>query len=279
MGSAEHRRSERILASLPVLVVGLDPLGEEFAEETRTIVVNRQGALIMLKHALAPENTVRIFQLQTDAAADFRVVGPTRVATNEGTEWGVEYLKEGTEIWGVDFPPQPPEAETKNASALLECQSCLKKYFWPLTLVEVEVLDSTGVIHNFCTQCSRPTAWIYADVARRPAQLSVSTPASPSMQPNLDHERREGKRLLIKLPILVKNQKGEAEIARTENFSRADLAVALALNLAVGDSVTVVCPYTASGRNLERSAKVLRSGSLAAKGRKIYGIRYALTPA
>ena len=275
MGSAEHRRSERIMVSLPVLVVGIDSAGEEFAEEARTVVVNRQGALILLKHALVAENTIRIFQLQSDAAADFRVVGPTRLSTNEGTEWGVEYLKEGTDIWGVEFAPQPPASEAKNASALLECQTCQKKYFWPLTLAEVEVLDSTGVIHNFCTQCSRPTAWIYADVARRPAQLSVSTIATPPPQPNLDHERREGKRLLIKLPILVKNQKGEAEIARTENFSRSDLAVALALSLGVGDSVTVVCPFTSSGRNLERNAKVLRSDSVSAKGRKLYGIRFA----
>ena len=54
MGSPEHRQSERILVSLPVLVVGIDPSGEEFAEETRTVVVHREGALIMLKHALAP---------------------------------------------------------------------------------------------------------------------------------------------------------------------------------------------------------------------------------
>lgn len=279
MGSAEHRRSERILVSLPILMVGFDPSGEEFAEEARTVVVNREGALIMLKHALAPENTVRIIQLQSDAAADFRVVGPTRLATNEGTEWGVEYLKEGMDIWGVDFPPLPPEAEAKNASALLECQTCQKKYFWPLTLVEIEVLDSTGIIQNFCAQCSSPTSWIYADSARRPAQFSASTLVSPSPRPKLGPERRDCKRLLIKLPILVKNQKGEAETTRTENFSRGDLAVALALNLAVGDSVTVVCPYTSSGRNLERSAKVLRSEGFAVKGRKVYGIRYALTPA
>jgi len=278
MGSPEHRRSERILVSLPVLVVGIDPSGEEFAEETRTVVVNREGALIMLKHTLAPENNLRIIQLQSDAAADFRVVGPTRLATNEGIEWGVEYLKEGTDIWGVDFPPQPPEGEAKNASALLECQTCQKKYFWPLTLVEVEVLESTGIIRNFCTQCSMPTSWIYADIARRPAQFSASTLCSHSPQPKLDLERRECKRLLIKLPILVKNQKGEVEAAMTENFSRGDLAVALALRLAVGDSVTVVCPFTSSGRNLERSAKVLRSDSIAVKGRKVYGIRYALAP-
>lgn len=278
MGSAEHRRSERILVSLPILVVGLNPSGEEFAEESRTVVVNREGALIMLKNALSPENTVRIIQLQSDATAEFRVVGPTRLTTNEGTEWGVEYLKEGMDIWGVDFPPQPPDAEAKSASALLECRVCQKKYFWPLTLMEVEVLDTTGIIQNFCVQCSSPTSWIYADIARRPALFSASTFVSPSPPLKLDPERRECKRLLIKLPILVKNQKGESEAARTENFSRGDLAVALALKLAVGDSVVVVCPFTSSGRNLERNAKVLRSEGFAIKGRKVYGIRYALAP-
>ncbi len=69
------------MLSLPILVAGLDPAGQEFTEETRTLVVNREGALILLQHALAPEETIRIINLQNDAAANFRVVGPTRLAT------------------------------------------------------------------------------------------------------------------------------------------------------------------------------------------------------
>jgi hypothetical protein len=278
MGSPEQRRSERIMVSLPIMVAGLDPSGAEFSEETRTAVVNREGALILLKHSLARDQHIRIINLQNDAAADFRIVGPTRVSTDDGTEWGVEYLKAGLEIWGVGFPSGSSENQVQ-ASALLECQACHKKYFSPLTLVEIEVLESTGLIENFCSACGKTTSWIYADASRRPSQAGSLAGITSIQQAQPANERRENKRLLLKLPVLVRNQKGESESGKTENLSHADLAVALALDLAVGDFVSVICPVTASGKNLERSAKVMRKDKFSTKDRKLYGMRYASPPA
>src|SRR5690348_5858771 len=103
MGSHGQRRSDRIRMAIPILVAGRDPSAGEFAEETRTLVVNRGGTLILLKHPLHADDPLRIFNLISDAAADFRVVGPTSEVTSEGTEWGVEYLKDGVNIWGIDF--------------------------------------------------------------------------------------------------------------------------------------------------------------------------------
>ena len=278
MSSPEQRRSERLMVSIPILVAGLDPSGAEFSEETRTAVVNREGALVLLKHSLAREHHVRIINLQSEAAADFRIVGPTRLATDEGTEWGVEYLKDGMEIWGVDFPFHPEERQGQ-ASALLECQACHKKYFWPLTLVEIEVLESTGIIENFCNACGKSTSWVYAEASRRLPQATPSLGVTSIPQSKPAIERRENKRLLLRLPVLVRNQKGEAEEGKTENLSHADLAVALALDLAVGQFVSVICPLTTSGQNLERSAKVMRKDKFSVKDRKLYGMRYALPAA
>lgn len=278
MSSPEQRRSERIRVSIPIMVAGLDPSGAEFSEETRTAIVNREGALILLKHSLAPQQNIRIINLQSEAAADFRIVGPTRLATDEGTEWGVEYLKAGMEIWGVDFPFRPEEKQGQ-ASALLECLTCHKKYFWPLTLVEIEVLESTGIIENFCNACVKSTSWVYADASRRPPQAtsSVGVTSLPKAQSGI--ERRENRRLLLRLPVLVRNHKGEREEGKTENLSHADLAVALALDLAVGEFINVICPLTTSGKNLERSARVMRKDKFSAKDRKLYGMRYAMPPA
>jgi hypothetical protein len=278
MGTSEHRRSERILLTIPILVMGIDLSGEEYTEETHTVVLNREGALIALQHAMAPQNTLRIINLQTDAAASFRVVGRTRPATSDGTEWGVEYLKEGMNIWGVDFPVQQREGEL-NAAALLDCQACKNKFFWPVTLMEVEVLNSTGVIQNFCDKCRTPTNWAYADTSRRPPQFELQHHAAPLPQAQVEQERRASKRLLVKLPVFVRNQKGLAETSRTENVSPGDLAVALALELAVEELVAVVCPHTSTGRNLERRALVMRRANSTISGRRLYGMKYVLPAA
>jgi hypothetical protein len=182
-------------------------------------------------------------------------------------------LKAGLEIWGVGFPLDLAENQ-EQASALLECQACHKNFFWPLTLVEIEVLDSTGVIENFCSACGKSTAWVYTDASRRPSQGTSLAGVTSIQQAQFAEERRGNKRLLLKLPVLVRNQEGESESGKTENLSHADLAVALALDLAVGEFVSVICPVTASGKNLERSAKVMRKDKFSTKDRKLYGMRY-----
>ena len=100
MGTAENRRSERIMLNLPILVVGIDTSGEEFTEETHTVLLNREGALIALQHTIAPQSTIRIINLQNDAAANFRVWGARGRSTSEGDGMGRRVLERGHEHLG-----------------------------------------------------------------------------------------------------------------------------------------------------------------------------------
>lgn len=265
VGKIEQRRSERVHLTIPILVAGLDE--GSFSEETRTVVVNRDGARIILRQPVRAEDTVRIFNLENNSEADFRIVGPTSFSTDQGIEWGVECLKEGVNIWGVDFPPPPGGAD---AFALLECLKCHKKFFWPLTSMEIEVLQTTGVIHNFCDSCGEQTSWAFEDVNLRPKAPPGSALAAARPQ----EERRSGKRSVAKVPILVRDRKGKVEVTKTENMSKGDFAAVLAMDLAPGDIVTVVCPYTASGKNVERKGKVLRRESAPISGRRFYAFCY-----
>ena len=54
----ERRRSERLLITVPIRVEGMDRNGEKFSEETRTLVINRQGARIYLKRMVSAGATV-----------------------------------------------------------------------------------------------------------------------------------------------------------------------------------------------------------------------------
>jgi hypothetical protein len=51
---------------------------------------------------------------------------------------------------------------------------------------------------------------------------------------------RKHARLKLDLPILVRDERGATEIARTENVSVGGFGVILSLDLAVGDIVTYV---------------------------------------
>jgi hypothetical protein len=275
MSSAEQRTSERLLLTIPIRVMGFDPRTGTFTEDTYTLMVNRAGALIRLKHRVAADDTIRIVNLESYAEADFRVVGLARTEAGEIFQWGVECLELERNIWGIDFPA-PLESQGARAGALLECQGCRKQGFIVLSLVEVDVLESAGRLDRLCNQCGQLTTWLYADTTRRPREVPTPevapTPPGPE-QWDGKTERRAHRRLPLKVPIRVQNSKGEQEIGKTENVHKGGLAVCLAMKLSIGEIVKVVCPYTEGGEQLEQRAEVRLRVPLSDIGKCRYGMR------
>ena len=276
MGQPEQRRSERILISIPIRVIGLETVSGEFTEDTKTIVVNEAGARIALDHKVAADDAVRIINLENYSEADFRIVGPTLLAGQEVAEWGVECTEVGRSIWGIQLPP-PLSGQDSEAGALLECRACKAQGFWPLTLMEVEVLNSTGVINRKCSKCNKITYWAYADVSRRPREFPPTEPVAPApreAEVKKGIEKRTDKRMGMKLPIMVRNERGEEEVTKTENISKGGLAVSLAMDLVEGDKLSVVCPYTPGSQDIPQKAEVRRRGMFPFDGKRLYGVRY-----
>ena len=170
MSEPERRGTERLLLEVPIRVIAFGASGGGFTEDTHTVSLNRAGARIALKHRVASGDTLRIINLETFSEADFRVVGPTRLDSGEVAEWGVECTEPGRNIWGIEFAA-PIGAESSHAGALLVCQGCGKQVVCVLTLMDVEILDATGVLQRLCDQCGQFSSWTYADVER-------SSPAS-----------------------------------------------------------------------------------------------------
>lgn len=276
MGGTERRSTERLLLTIPIRVIAFGANAGGFTEDTHAIEVNRAGARVALKNRVASGDILRIVNLENFCEADFRVVGPTRLDTGEVAEWGVECAEPGRNIWGIEFPP-PIAAEDSQAGALLLCQGCGKEALCVLTLMEVEILNSAGVLQRLCDRCGELSSWTHADVARCPQEPPAAEPVAPPPQVEEAKgqiERRAHKRLALKLRVLVQNHRGERELAKTENISKGGLAVCLAMKLAVGEVVRVVCPYTEGAQNLEQRAEVRRRVTFAAGTRWLYGFRY-----
>jgi hypothetical protein len=275
MAPNDRRETERAMLEIPIRVIYFGSGHAGFSEDTHTIEVNRAGARIVLRNRVAPDDALRIINLENLAEADFRVVGLTRSQCLGASEWGVECTDPGRNIWGVEFPAPLAAGDTR-AGAVLECQGCRKQVLWVLSLVDVGMLDSAGSLDRLCQQCGELTPWVYADIERRPkAPAACGTASSPPIAAQWDgkSERRLHKRLPLKLPVLIRNSRGEHEIAKTENFSRGGLAVVLGLMLNVGDFVTVVCPYTAGSQNPEQKGEIRRRVVFYEGSRWLYGVR------
>ena len=263
------------MLSIPIRVMGTDLTGEAFTEDTNTLVINQAGARISLKARVVTDDSIRIINLDNYSEADFRIVGPTLLSEGAVAEWGVECSEPGRNIWGIELPP-PLSREGPDAGALLECRACKSRGFWPVTLMEVEVLNSTGVINRACTKCGKTTYWTYLDVNLRPRAFSPSEPVAPApkeAEVKKKIEKRQDKRMGMKLPVFVRNVAGEEETAKSENISKGGLAVSLAMDLKVGDQIEVICPYTGS-QDIPQKGEVRQRATFDFGGKRMYGIRY-----
>jgi len=269
----DPRHSERILLTIPIIVAGTDVSGNDFSEESCTIVVNRDGGRIALMHPVAEADVVHIVNLDNMREADFRLVGRMNDPTGEVAEWGVECLSEDVNVWGIEFAA-PTGTEEWSIYALLKCRACGRRFFWPVSLVELDVLRASGIIQNHCEHCGQTTYWMFVDASYRVRQFAVTEAVAPPPKPPARPDRRAARRWVVQLPVSVKTSPGAEEIARTENASAFDLAVYLDLDLRIGEIVDVICPYGYVAEYAARQAEVRRRVPASSSQKAFYALRY-----
>jgi hypothetical protein len=275
VAEADRRRSERLLLTIPIRVEGVDAKGQPFSENTRTLVISRQGARIQLKRPVAPGTTLAITTLVGKREGKFRLVGPTQPVTAEGGEWGVECLDEKINVWGIGFPPSLRDQE--QASALLECRQCHSVNLTPLSLVEHDVLTSSGLLTKECTTCRKLTSFGITEKA-----LGMPVPgqeAEPCISEVIEGpppwaNRRQHARVGLKLPMRVRNFLGAEEFTKSENISKGGLCFVSDKRYELGEVLLVTCPFEKGGHNIEVRSNVVRRREMQGANRFIYGIRY-----
>jgi hypothetical protein len=99
-----RRRSMRVLLSVPIHVSGKTADGTDFAEDTRTLVVNAHGALISLTAKVAAGQSITVANRATQFTMECRVV---YLGNSQGgkIQMGVEFVKPSPRFWQIDFPP------------------------------------------------------------------------------------------------------------------------------------------------------------------------------
>jgi PilZ domain len=260
---------------VPVRVIGFALEQNEFSEETTTIAIAREGARIKLKQKLAPKSVVRIINLESYKEADFRVIGPTRLEGGEVAEVGVEYVESGRNIWGIEI--QAAKLVVDESGPLLECRVCHQKDSHNMTPMETEAINSSGILALPCNKCNKLTYWNFADPRLLPAVFPPPELVAPPVPEKVEKkgiEKRKAKRLGMKLAILVRNSKGVEEVGKTEDLSKGGVAVSLAMDLVVGEQVTVICPYSGQANEPGQKAEVRRRAAFTFNERRQYGLLY-----
>jgi hypothetical protein len=280
MSGMERRRSDRLFLTIPLRVEGQDARGREFEAAARTVIINRHGARIQLRHLLKAGQVVRLANLVNQRVADFRVVGPVEPYSEKGGEYAVATLNPDINVWGIQFPP-PSESEVTTPKALVECRMCHTVALFHLSMVEVEVLESAGIFSRACEKCGQATPWGHAET-----QVAMESPPGEEEMfreaqagaDTAEANRRQHRRVSLQLPILVRDYYGGAEITKSENVSRGGFCFASEKTYQLGEAVMAICPYDPAGQNIEIRSTIARKRQIEGTNRKIYGVRYEPRP-
>jgi hypothetical protein len=110
------RRSQRVCLSMPVVIYKDGPGPHRSFEETRTLMVNAHGALIVLHMAVQLGQLLTLKNAKTHQELSCRVVN---LGPHQGgkTEVGIEFEQPAPRFWRIAFPPADWSPHSPEAKA------------------------------------------------------------------------------------------------------------------------------------------------------------------
>lgn len=282
--TAERRRSDRLWLTVPLNLEGVDADGKTVEHKGRATSLSRHGARIQYPLPLKIGQTIRVKSPVTQHEAEFRVVELISPPGDKDGEYGVECLGDNENFWGIEFPLLC-EGERADAKALLECRICRTLALLPLTLTEVEALRSIGKVGKHCQNCTTETPWCYAEGRVPPTHVieqaarNSSIGESSWMTSVMGPIGRGHRRIIMQVPLGVRDSRGSAEVTRTENISKCGFCFTSDKRYRLGEVIMSVFPLDPVTRKTELAARIVREQSIKGSDRKFYGATFEVISA
>lgn len=98
------RRSQRVPLKIPIVVSGEGRGRIPFYQETRTVLANAHGALLLLRAKVIIGQVLTLTNVRTQMQRSCRVVSASATQSSHA-EIGVEFLRPCPSFWNISSPP------------------------------------------------------------------------------------------------------------------------------------------------------------------------------
>jgi len=283
------RRSSRIPKEIPILLVGSDMEGKVFSEQAKTVLLSRHGAGIVSEYKLSPEQELILRSRESNKEAEVRVVGQLGSAGGSYT-YGVAFLNQNIDFWGIAFPPISQSEQDANR-VLLQCASCKAREMIEQSDLESDVYMVNEGIVRFCKNCGSSTFWKRAEDAGKgeaaseqieegpdlsePEELeSIDSPAD--LQPTLrPANRRKYLRTKVNFKACIRTFAFGDDIVSCEDISRGGLRFKSHKQYSVKTDIEVASPYAPGSLNIFVRGKIVHAEEVPSEKSFRYGVAYA----
>jgi hypothetical protein len=255
------RRSNRIPKEIPILLVGSDMEGKMFSEQTKTVLLSRHGAGIVSSYKFSPEQELIVRSLETNKEAEVRVVGQLG-AVGEIYTYGVAFINQNIDFWGIVFSPVSQSEKDANR-VLLQCCSCRAREVVQQSDLESDVyLVNEGIV-RFCKGCGSSTLWkrpeteavmvgVGTEKRAEPVGPAAAVPeveAAPKPAARQEN-RRKHLRTKVSFKGCVRSFAFGDDIVACEDISRGGLRFKTRKRYAVKAEIEVAAPYSPGSQNI-----------------------------
>ncbi|MFZ3201441.1 MAG: PilZ domain-containing protein [Candidatus Acidiferrales bacterium] len=282
MEPASVRRSDRVSLTLWLEASGTDTHGQEFNQAARTLLINRNGAIIVLDRELAPQQQINV---KRKAPSELHREAPVRVVgqfgrLKDGYLYGIEILDGAVDLWGVEFPPIAESAEAI-ARMLLECTYCRRREVAYLNEIELRGFETNRGIARHCTTCGVPSIWTQAPhedekkLAARSSRKGRASDAKRPAAPEGSHVERQKVRQQTRLTACIRQEGADDELAVCEDISPVGLCFRSKRRYEADAPVLVAVPYAPDAANIFLPARIVYSEEIPKAGLFRHGTEYA----
>ena len=277
--TAPLRRSDRVSLTLLLDASGTDSHGKEFAAPTRTLVINRTGAVIALDRDLNADQQIRLRRkspAESHREADVRVVGQFG-REKDGFLYGVEILQGQNDLWGIEFPPIATSEEAV-ARILLECSYCRAREVAYLNELDLRGFETNRGIARHCKACGVPSIWTQApheDEKKLTSRAARGRRDQKDVLP-VGGEQRERQRMRMKtrLTACIRQAGSDDELAVCEDISPIGVCFRSKRRFEADASIDVAVPYAPDSANIFLPARIIYSEEMPKAGLFRHGTEY-----
>jgi hypothetical protein len=279
MSSASLRRTDRVSLTLLLEASGKNVKGEEFTAPSRTLLINRGGAVVILDQDLAPEQFIHLqrrAQHESHRKGQVRVVGQFG-RQKDGYLYGIELPDPSMDLWGVEFPAIAESTEAV-ARMLLECTYCRSREVVHMNELELRAFETNRGIARHCKACGVPSIWTQApheDEDKLSPRKRRAAADGPGAVPESGEQRgRERLRLKTRLTACIRQQGADDELAVCEDISPIGMCLRSKRRYESDATIDVAVPYSPDAANIFLPARVVYSEQMPKAGLFRHGTEY-----
>ena len=261
--------------------------GKMFSENAKTVLLSRHGAGIVSEYKLSPEQELILRSLETNKEAEVRVVGQLG-SEGESYTYGVAFLNQNIDFWGIEFPPVSQSEKAANRVEL-QCARCKARETVEQSDLESDVYIVNEGIVRHCQSCGTSTHWKRAEeesaspeTAQEPEAAAGPAPAAAEPEPESKpaprtENRRKHVRTKVNFKGCVKTFAFGEDIVTCEDISRGGLRFRSRKRYTVNAEIEVAAPYSPGSPNIFVWGQIVRIEEVPGDKSLHYGVAYSKT--